>query len=91
MPAPAQGTPSGAAPGGLQEERELVAANVRTSLPPTFMFVGAVYVFFSGTVFLYLTGTAATPDTSSASEKAPVSWARDQPSSASIGGNMFSL
>jgi signal transduction histidine kinase len=36
-----------------------VAANVRASLPPTFIFVGAVYAFFSGTVFFYLTGTQA--------------------------------
>jgi signal transduction histidine kinase len=40
-------------------ERELMASAARASLPPILLFVGAVYVVFSGTIFFYLSGTAA--------------------------------
>jgi signal transduction histidine kinase len=36
-----------------------MASAARSSLPPILLFVGAVYVVFSGTIFFYLSGTQA--------------------------------
>ncbi|MHB1261421.1 MAG: sensor histidine kinase [Thermoplasmatota archaeon] len=49
----------GALPGPADNERELMASAARASLPPVLLFVGAVYVVFSGTIFFYLSGTQA--------------------------------
>ena len=59
MPAPGPaGIPDGTL-GAAGSERELLASAARASLPPILLFVGAVYVVFSGTIFFYLSGTEA--------------------------------
>ncbi|MEA3166664.1 MAG: hypothetical protein QOJ26_1536 [Thermoplasmata archaeon] len=59
MPATeAAGTPE-VSQGAAESERQLMASAARASLPPILLFVGAVYVVFSGTIFFYLSGTAA--------------------------------
>lgn len=59
MPANEAASLPGEGQGGTESERELMSSAVRASLPPVLLFVGAIYVVFSGTIFFYLSGTQA--------------------------------